>query len=108
MRLQPSRFTIRHLVKKSGIAVPKTYEELAISAPVVREKTNAYIFLPNITENDTMLKILNKYGVNSYENINSEKSAEVFELFKNLYQKNLIPKEALRKPTAEAFGKIHV
>lgn len=93
------------LVKKSGIAVPKTYEELAISAPVVREKTNAYIFLPNITENDTMLKILNKYGVNSYENINSEKSAEVFELFKDLYQKNLIPKESITQTHREALEK---
>lgn len=93
------------LVKKSGIAVPKTYEELAISAPVVREKTNAYIFLPNITENDTMLKILNKYGVNSYENINSEKSAEVFELFKDLYQNNLIPKESITQTHREALEK---
>lgn len=93
------------LVKKSGIAVPKTYEELAISAPVVREKTNAYIFLPNITENDTMLKILNKYGVNSYENINSDKSVEVFELFKGLYQKNLIPKESITQTHREALEK---
>lgn len=93
------------LVKKSGIAVPKTYEELAISAPVVREKTNAYIFLPNITENDTMLKILNKYGVNSYENINSEKSVEVFELFKDLYQKKLIPKESITQTHREALEK---
>lgn len=93
------------LVKKSGIAVPKTYEELAISAPVVREKTNAYIFLPNIAENDTMLKILNKYGVNSYENINSEKSAEVFELFKDLYQNNLIPKESITQTHREALEK---
>lgn len=93
------------LAVKSGIQIPKTYEELAISAPVVRKKTNAYIFLPNITENDTMLKILNKYGVNSYENINSEKSAEVFELFKDLYQKNLIPKESITQTHREALEK---
>lgn len=93
------------LAAKSGIQIPKTYEELAISAPVVRKKTNAYIFLPNITENDTMLKILNKYGVNSYENINSEKSAEVFELFKDLYQKNLIPKESITQTHREALEK---
>lgn len=91
------------LAVKSGIQIPKTYEELAISAPVVRKKTNAYIFLPNITENDTMLKILNKYGVNSYENINSEKSAEVFELFKDLYQKTLFLKKALHKPTVRLW-----
>lgn len=93
------------LAAKSGIQIPKTYEELAISAPVVRKKTNAYIFLPNITENDTMLKILNKYGVNSYENINSEKSVEVFELFKDLYQKNLIPKESITQTHREALEK---
>ncbi len=93
------------LAAKSGIQIPKTYEELAISAPVVRKKTNAYIFLPNITENDTMLKILNKYGVNSYENINSEKSAKVFELFKDLYQKNLIPKESITQTHREALEK---
>lgn len=93
------------LAAKSGIEIPKTYEELVISAPVVRKNTNAYIFLPNITENDTMLKILNKYGVNSYENINSEKSAEVFELFKALYQKNLIPKESITQTHREALEK---
>lgn len=54
-----------------------------------------------------MLKILNKYGVNSYENINSEKSAEVFELFKDLYQKTLFLKKALHKPTVRLW-KIHV
>lgn len=52
-----------------------------------------------------MLKILNKYGVNSYENINSEKSAEVFELFKDLYQKNLIPKESITQTHREALEK---
>lgn len=93
------------LAAKSGIEIPKTYEELVISAPVVRKNTNTYIFLPNITENDTMLKILNKYGVNSYENINSEKSAEVFELFKALYQKNLIPKESITQTHREALEK---
>ena len=45
----------KSLVEKAGISVPKTFGELKLSAPVVREKTNAYIFLPNITENDTML-----------------------------------------------------
>ena len=51
----------KDLIEKSGIKIPQTYEELKNSAKTVREKTNAYIFLPNITENDTMLKILNKY-----------------------------------------------
>lgn len=93
------------LIKKSEINVPKTYDELRLAAPIVRKKTNAYIFLPNITENDTMLKILNKYGVNSYQTISSDKSKEVFELFKDLYQKNLIPKESITQTHREALEK---
>ncbi len=95
----------KSLTEKAGIQVPKTYEELRLAALIVKEKTNAYIFLPNITENDTMLRILNKYGINSYENINSAKSAEVFNMFKALYQKNLIPKESITQTHREALEK---
>ena len=95
----------KDLIEKSGIKVPETYEELKNSAKTVREKTNSYIFLPNITENDTMLRILNKYGINSYENINSEKSKEIFEMFKYLYQENLIPKESITQTHREALEK---
>ena len=95
----------KKLIQKAGINVPKTYDEIRLAAPIIREKTNAYIFLPNITENDTMLKILNKYGVNSYETIDSEKSKEVFELFKDMYQKNLIPKESITQTHREALEK---
>lgn len=53
----------KQLVSKAGVSVPKTYEEMGKIAPVIKQKTNAYVMLPNITENDTMLKVLNKYGV---------------------------------------------
>lgn len=95
----------KELIKKAGVNVPKTYSELTLIAPIVKQKTGAYIFLPNITENDTMLRILNKFGVNSYENIDSEKSAKVFELFKDLYAKNLIPKESITRTHREALEK---
>lgn len=95
----------KNLINKSGISVPKTYDELANSASTVRTKTDAYIFLPNITENDTMLKILNKYGINSAENINSTKSVEVFNKFKLLYQNNLIPTESITQTHREALEK---
>lgn len=93
------------LTDKAGVSVPKNYEELGKIAPVIKAKTGAYVFLPNITENDTMLKILNKYGINDYENINSEKSAEVFVFFKDLYAKNLIPKESITQTHREALEK---
>lgn len=95
----------KKLTEKAGVNVPKTYEEMGIIAPIIKEKTRAYVFLPNITENDTMLKILNKYGVNSADTIASDKSAQVFEFFKDLYAKNLIPKESITQTHREALEK---
>ena len=95
----------KKLLEKSGAKMPSTYEELAKIAPLVKEKTDAYVLLPNITENDTMLRILNKYGVNSAKDINSEQSQQVFNMFKDLYEKNLIPKESITQTHREALEK---
>lgn len=95
----------KNLINKAGVKVPKTYEEIAQIAPIIKEKTGTYVFLPNITENDTMLKILNKYGVSSAETIASDKSVKVFEFFKDLYTKNLIPKESITQTHREALEK---
>ncbi len=95
----------KELIDKAGVKVPLTYEEAGKAAQIIKSKTGAYIFLPNITENDTMLKILNKYGVNSPENITDENSVKVFEYFKNLYEKNLIPKESITQTHREALEK---
>ena len=84
---------------------PRTYEKLAKIAPIIKSKTKAYAFMPTITENDTMLKILNKYGINSYDKINSEKSAKIFNFYKELYQKGLIPKETITQTQREALEK---
>lgn len=83
--------------------VPATYNEMYNLAPEIR-KNKVYITLPNITENDTMLKILNKYGCTVKE-INSENCTKVFEMFKNLYTKDLIPKETLTMTLQEALEK---
>ncbi|MBQ8460323.1 extracellular solute-binding protein [bacterium] len=95
----------KDILQKSNIVIPKNYTQIAQFAPVVKAKTNAFITLPNITENDTMLKILNKYGVASSNLINSEKSIEVFELFKYLYSKRLIPQETVTMTLQEGLEK---
>ncbi|MFR1673198.1 MAG: ABC transporter substrate-binding protein [Candidatus Gastranaerophilaceae bacterium] len=94
----------KDLVKKANISLPSTYDELGKTAPQIR-KTGAYAMLPNITENDTMLRILNKYGINSAQNINSDKSIEVFNYFKNLYENDFIPKESITQTHREALEK---
>ena len=73
-----------------------TYEQIARIAPDIRKK-GAFITLPNITENDTMLKILNKYP--------KEKEQYVFDLFRDLYEKDLIPKETVTITLQEALEK---
>lgn len=77
----------KELLEKSGADMPLTYEDIALIAPEIKEKTGAYVLLPNITENDTMLRILNKYGVTA-SNINSEKSVYVL-ITSNLYMTKL-------------------
>src|SRR5574344_2139539 len=56
----------KSLYKQAGYSrPPKTYERLGEIAENIKQNTGAYVFIPTITENNTMLKILNKYGVNS-------------------------------------------
>jgi putative chitobiose transport system substrate-binding protein len=95
----------KNILSKAGVEVPKTYSQVAEFAPIIKNKTNSYIFIPTITENDTILKILNKYGISSSENLESEKSIQVFEIFKNLYTKKLIPKETISMTLSEALEK---
>lgn len=94
----------KDLLKKSGAKLPVTFDDVAKIAPEIKSKTGAYAMLPNISENDTMLRILNKYGV-TYENINSDQSAKVFELFKNLYTEGYIPRETITQTHREALEK---
>jgi len=96
----------KDLYNKAGYSTPpRNYERLAKIAPIIKKRTGAYAFMPTITENDTMLKILNKYGINSPETINSEKSVEIFNFYKDLYQKGLIPKETITQTQREALEK---
>ena len=95
----------KNLLQKTGVNLPKTYTELGTIAPLIKDKTGAYVFLPNLSENDTLLKILNKYGINSADNINSAKSIEIFNFFKYLYTNNLIPKESITQTHREALEK---
>ena len=50
-----------------------------------------------------MVKILNKYGIAEIEDFNSPKSLEVYEMFKTLYQNDLIPPETITMTHREAL-----
>ena len=89
--------------KTKIIRLPKTYNELAQIAEKVKENTGAYVYIPTITENDTMIKILNKYGISEISDYNSLESQKVFSMFKNLYKKELIPAESITYTHREAL-----
>lgn len=96
----------KSLYNKSGLkTMPKTYEDLAKVSALVRRNTGCYAYFPTITENDTMLKILNKYGVNSPETVTNAESERIFEMFKSLYQAKLIPAESITQTHQEALEK---
>ncbi len=96
----------KKLYQKAGLSsVPLTYEDLAKISMQVKNKTGCYAYFPTITENDTMLKILNKYGVNSSDTIASNESIQVFEMYKSLYQNKLIPAESITQTHQEALEK---
>lgn len=95
----------KNLLNNSGVSVPKTFSQVVDFSQIVKAKTGAYLMLPNIVENDTMLKILNKYGVASSSLLNSEKSVEVFDMFKYMYTNNLIPKETITVTLQESLEK---
>ena len=94
----------KDLFEKSGIVrLPKTYKELSAICEKVKNNTAAYAYLPTITENDTMVKILNKYGITKSDDFNSSEAQKVFDMFRNIYQKGFIPAESITFTHREAL-----
>lgn len=99
-------FYNKALLKKSGLTkLPDTYSDLNKKAKEIKMKTGVFATMPTVTENDTMLKILNKYDINTPEKLISEKSIEIFEEYQKLYINDLIPKESITQTHREALEK---
>lgn len=86
------------LYNKNGIS---TYNELFSTVP----DKNSYITMLNFSENDTLLKLLNKYNINSPSSIKSVKSIELFKTFKRLYDKGYIPRESVTQNHRDSLEK---
>lgn len=78
-----------------------TYDEL-FELPANKK---FYVTMINFAENDTLLKFLNKYGINSPESITSEKSINLFSKFKYIYQSGMIPKESITQTHRDSLEK---
>ncbi len=82
--------------------LPHTYDELF---NLKINNHNGYLTMINLCENDTLLKILNKYNINSPSTVNSEKSVEVFKKLKYIYDKGLIPPESITQSHRDTLEK---
>ena len=99
-------FYNKSLTDKMGVTdLPKTYGQMYALSKNALDKTGAYITMPTINENDTFLKILNKYDLVTPNKINSKETFDIVEEYKNLYKNGLIPKESLTQTHREALEK---
>ena len=99
-------FYNKDILKKSGIKnPPESYDELFKTALQIKKHSNKFVTMPTLTENDTFLKILNKYDINSADKITTKESIRIFEEYKNLYKQDLIPKESITQNHQEALEK---
>lgn len=81
--------------------IPKTYDDLFEIIPM----NGIYSTMINFTENDTLLKLLNKYNINSPETINSDEAVSFFKKIKKLYDKDYIPKESVTQTHRDSLEK---
>ena len=96
----------KEIINKSQISqLPKTYDDIFKIANDVKIKSNAFVTMPTLTENDTFLKILNKYDINSAEKLSNNEAEKLLVEFKTLYNNDLIPKESITQNHQEALEK---
>lgn len=99
-------FYNKKLLKESKIEkLPKNYSQLYALSETAIKNSKAYITMPTINENDTFLKILNKYDLADENNINSDKAIDLLNQYKDLYNNGFIPKESLTQTHREALEK---
>ena len=96
----------KDLVNEFNITThPQTYIDLFNIINKSKQIKNKYLFMPTLTENDTLYKILNKYNLASHSKINTQKSVEFFTQLAKLYNDEKIPKEAITQTHREVLEK---
>ncbi len=88
--------------KKLLPAPPKTYNEIFTHCHAGVDKP---LLMFNFAENDSMLKLLNKYGINSADNINSQAAIDLFQTIQEAYTSGCFPKESLTQTHRESLEK---
>ena len=93
----------QELLTASGIdQVPQTYQELAVAAKTIKEKTGKYAFFTTFVPSDSgdILESLIKMGVELVDDsgqaaFNTPEGQAAFQYWVDLYQQDLLPPEVL-------------
>ena len=86
-------------------APPENYNDIVAFSQKIKQKSGKYSFMPNLAEDGKMLKILSKQGVDLEEFFQSEKTAQNYNIFKELFSKNLIPKGSINQTHRDSLEK---
>lgn len=73
----------------------KTYNDLFKNAPQIYSTTGITPFVASLNENDTLLKILNKYNVEKFDENEKEQIIRIFDEFNKMYKNGYLPKDTL-------------
>jgi len=73
----------------------KTYNDLFKNASQIYSATGITPFVASLNENDTLLKILNKYNVEKFDENEKEQIIRIFDEFNKMYKNGYLPKDTL-------------
>lgn len=90
--------------KKLLHSQPKSYNEI-FEMCRIGTNNDKFLLMFNFAENDSMLRLLNKYGINSPENINSQMAIDIFKTLQDAYNAGCFPKESLTQTHQESLEK---
>lgn len=96
----------KELVDEFGVkSIPSSYFEMFDVIKKSTKLNNKYLFMPTLTENDTLYKMLNKYSLTTVDNIESSKTSAFFKSIKELYDDGKLPKESITQTHREVLEK---
>ncbi|MBR6163954.1 extracellular solute-binding protein [bacterium] len=85
-------------------SIPQNYPEL-FDLCLKFKQNNDYLTMISFNENDTLLKILNKYGIKEPKDLLKDESIDLFRELRNLYQSGKLPKESITQSHREGLEK---
>lgn len=85
--------------------VIKSYDDLFINSEKIYSCSNISPYVASLNENDTLLKILNKYDVQRFSNNEKEDVLKIYDSFNEMYKNGYMPKDTLTINHREAIEK---